>query len=102
MREQVLRRDHYRCQRCGKRMNLHVHHKKPVSRGGKDELSNLITLCDECHAKQHPRAKGLILSSSRLRRSRPKKRGAIGCFSVVAIVSLLLVLMFVTILARAR
>ncbi|MHB1318183.1 MAG: HNH endonuclease [Anaerolineae bacterium] len=53
--EQVRERDHHRCCHCGTtRAELHVHHIKPVSRGGSDDLSNLITLCKYCHAGQHP------------------------------------------------
>ena len=33
-----------------------VHHLLPRSAGGKDEPSNLVTLCDGCHAAHHPKA----------------------------------------------
>jgi 5-methylcytosine-specific restriction endonuclease McrA len=45
MRERVLRRDSWRCQECGSIENLHVHHMKPRSELGGDEMDNLITLC---------------------------------------------------------
>ena len=34
LREQVLRRDGWRCQGCGTRSNLEVHHKEFRSQGG--------------------------------------------------------------------
>lgn len=53
MRYDVLRRDGYRCQLCGRSANdgviLHVDHVIPVSRGGRTVMSNLRTLCEECN-----------------------------------------------------
>lgn len=43
MRYDVLRRDGFRC------VKLHVDHIKPVSRGGKSEMGNLQTLCEDCN-----------------------------------------------------
>lgn len=55
-RSQVLSRDEFRCTSCkvslGK--DADVHHLLPRSMGGTDELSNLVTLCDGCHASHHP------------------------------------------------
>jgi 5-methylcytosine-specific restriction endonuclease McrA len=53
LREQVLRRDAWRCQVCGARSNLEVHHKKFRSQGGDDSENNLITLCGRCHEIIH-------------------------------------------------
>lgn len=56
-RLEVLKRDKYRCLSCGigvTSAQADIHHVLPRSRGGSDELSNLITLCDGCHAAQHP------------------------------------------------
>jgi ATP-dependent DNA helicase RecQ len=53
LRDQVLRRDGWRCQSCGKMSNLEVHHKKFRSRSGHDCEENLITLCTACHADLH-------------------------------------------------
>lgn len=53
MRYEVLRRDGFRCVRCGRGredgVKLHVDHIKPVSRGGKSEMGNLQTLCEDCN-----------------------------------------------------
>lgn len=57
IRLKVLQRDNYTCKQCGKHKSslacyLNVHHIRPISRGGSDALSNLVTLCENCHAKQ--------------------------------------------------
>lgn len=41
------------CVACGVKKNLHHHHLIPRSRGGSDEESNLITLCQRHHASLH-------------------------------------------------
>jgi 5-methylcytosine-specific restriction endonuclease McrA len=53
IRSKVLLRDHFRCQECNYYQHLEVHHIIPRSKGGSDELTNLITLCQRCHAKKH-------------------------------------------------
>ena len=53
LRQQVLRRDGWRCQACGAMSNLEVHHKEFRSRLGDDSEENLITLCDSCHRSVH-------------------------------------------------
>ena len=57
-RESILRRDGFRCVECGKPCNpdeVDIHHLLPRSAGGSDEPSNLIVLCDGCHAAHHPK-----------------------------------------------
>lgn len=53
LRYDVLKRDGFKCVICGRTaadgIKLHVDHIVPVSKGGKTELSNLRTLCDECN-----------------------------------------------------
>ncbi|WP_348526551.1 HNH endonuclease [Mesorhizobium sp.] len=61
IRLQVLSRDNYRCVSCStplKSAEADVHHLLPRSMGGTDELANLITLCDGCHAVHHPNLAG--------------------------------------------
>ena len=53
LRQQVLRRDGWRCQACGTTANLEVHHKELRSQAGDDSEQNLITLCVACHALVH-------------------------------------------------
>ena len=53
LRNQVLRRDGWRCQSCGTMSNLEVHHKEFRSQSGDDSEENLITLCTSCHDAVH-------------------------------------------------
>jgi 5-methylcytosine-specific restriction endonuclease McrA len=53
LRLQVLARDRWQCQFCGTRNNLEIHHQHLRARGGKDQIENLITLCDSCHRNEH-------------------------------------------------
>lgn len=54
LRYEVMRRDGFRCVLCGRsakedHVQLHVDHIRPVSKGGKTELPNLRTLCQDCN-----------------------------------------------------
>src|SRR5215475_10370037 len=63
IREGVLHRDNYRCVECGTpcgATEADVHHLLPRSAGGADEPSNLVTLCDGCHAAHHPKLAGRL------------------------------------------
>lgn len=59
LRKAVYKRDDYSCQGCTAAggpegdAELHAHHIVPLSMGGSNMRSNLITLCDECHARIH-------------------------------------------------
>jgi len=53
LRKQVLQRDGWKCQVCGSRQNLQVHHQQLRSQQGDDDDSNLITLCADCHEEIH-------------------------------------------------
>jgi hypothetical protein len=53
LRQQVLRRDGWRCQLCGTMSSLEVHHRQFRSHSGPDYEENLITLCNHCHADIH-------------------------------------------------
>ena len=60
IRGEVLERDGFRCVSCGEPLaqDADVHHLLPRSMGGTDEMSNLVTLCDGCHASHHPNLAG--------------------------------------------
>ena len=52
LRDQVLKRDGYRCVKCGashKDKRLEVDHIIPVAKGGTNDIDNLRTLCWECN-----------------------------------------------------
>jgi 5-methylcytosine-specific restriction endonuclease McrA len=62
LRYAVLERDGWRCQECGRRSNLEVHHLRHRSQQGHDAEENLITLCAACHGQRHQgHDEGLIL-----------------------------------------
>ena len=51
-RFEVFKRDSFTCQYCGKRapdVVLEVDHINPVSKGGDNDISNLITACFDCN-----------------------------------------------------
>ena len=57
VRYHVLMADSYKCRLCSSINNLHIHHVKYRSEGGKHTSDNLITLCLECHEKVHSNKK---------------------------------------------
>ena len=64
VRREALRRDDYRCRRCGWRhelwnpsdpRHLELHHVIHHGAGGANEAANLVTLCTSCHDLWHRR-----------------------------------------------
>jgi hypothetical protein len=56
IREKVLTRDDHRCQCCGDKDKLVVHHREysyDVMSGENLDRSKIITLCNSCHGKIH-------------------------------------------------
>lgn len=54
LRKATYFRDDYTCQRCfDSNVELHAHHKEHIESGGEHVLSNLITLCRDCHEDHH-------------------------------------------------
>jgi 5-methylcytosine-specific restriction endonuclease McrA len=53
LHRRILQRDNWRCQFCGARTQLQVHHLRPRALLGADEKTNLITLCQTCHQAVH-------------------------------------------------
>lgn len=54
-RNDVLKRDHYQCVKCGEKINLNVHHIKAFAKYPelRFDADNGITLCKRCHRKVH-------------------------------------------------
>lgn len=58
-RRRVYKRDNYTCQNCGNQggpygdAELHAHHIVNVASGGSHDLTNLTTLCVDCHTATH-------------------------------------------------
>lgn len=53
MRFEVFKRDMFTCQYCGKKspdVVLNADHINPVSKGGKNTITNLITACEDCNS----------------------------------------------------
>ena len=63
LRNQVLRRDGWRCQACGTMSNLEVYHTLFRSQSGHDPEGNLITLCARCHARFIPGLAGMSVEN---------------------------------------
>jgi len=55
VRDEVLREAGYMCgnPRCRHILTLALHHMVRVADGGKDEATNLLALCPNCHALHH-------------------------------------------------
>lgn len=59
--KEVKERDRYTCQHPGctvrevpkEGVYLHVHHVRPLSRGGTNSKANLISLCETHHKRRH-------------------------------------------------
>ncbi|HEY4000622.1 MAG TPA: HNH endonuclease signature motif containing protein [Candidatus Xenobia bacterium] len=49
----VYHRAQGRCESCGERCGLQVHHIIPISEGGDHSLENLRLLCRSCHDATH-------------------------------------------------
>lgn len=58
-KKSVLKRDNYKCTKCGSKESLNVHHIKSFSEN-KDlrfDINNGITLCNNCHIEVHKNEK---------------------------------------------
>jgi hypothetical protein len=52
IREEIKKRDGYKCQKCPKTKRLQVHHIVPWRKTHDNSPSNLITLCINCHQRE--------------------------------------------------
>lgn len=61
LRFEVFKRDHFTCQYCGAQPPdavLTLDHIEPVSRGGTDDIHNLITACERCNSGKSDKVLG--------------------------------------------
>ncbi len=58
-RLRALQRDGGRCRLCGATESLSIHHVRPRSLGGSDQVENLATVCLACHEAMHQRTQYL-------------------------------------------
>ena len=49
---EVLKRYNHSCCSCNSKKQLTIDHLRPISKGGKDVLSNLQVLCRPCNSKK--------------------------------------------------
>lgn len=71
IRFEVFKRDNFTCQYCGSKAPdkiLEIDHMHPVSKGGKDDIMNLITSCYDCNRGKSDRklSDGSILEKQRI------------------------------------
>ncbi len=51
-RKNIMKRDEYSCQYCGRKGNLTIDHVIPKSRGGPESWENLVAACHPCNSKK--------------------------------------------------
>ncbi len=63
-RRNVMHRDNYQCQYCGRKSDLTIDHIIPRSRGGKDKWDNVAVACLRCNVtkgSRTPKEAGMTL-----------------------------------------
>lgn len=66
-----LQKAKYRCERCGERDRLDVHH-KTYKHLGNEPLSDLIALCQSCHWAADEERRGNLVPKDALKEKREK------------------------------
>ncbi len=64
-RENVFKRDGFKCQYCGTTKELTLDHLIPKAKGGKSSWNNLVTACKRCNSRKgnySPEEAGLLLT----------------------------------------
>jgi hypothetical protein len=59
----LLRDSHCRAASCASRHGLEVHHLRPLSWGGTDEISNLVAVCASHHRKLVPHGRWALVGN---------------------------------------
>src|SRR3990167_7272523 len=76
-RTQIFIKDSYACQKCSSKLDLHAHHIIPISSNITKalDLENGMTLCVDCHQKEHPKIK--INKNAVLKLNKNKLKGVL-------------------------
>jgi 5-methylcytosine-specific restriction endonuclease McrA len=69
IREEILKRDNYKCVQCGSDEMINVHHIEEKSKGGNNSKDNLETLCYKCHMEKHKEEPVYNLMKSRIQKT---------------------------------
>lgn len=70
-RQNIYKRDGYRCQYCGSKEALTLDHVMPKSRGGRDTWQNLVTACQKCNTYKGDRTPAEAEMQLRMKPYRP-------------------------------
>jgi 5-methylcytosine-specific restriction endonuclease McrA len=52
IRQKILQKYKFTCQKCGSKEKLTIDHIKPISKGGTDDFNNLTILCKSCNSRK--------------------------------------------------
>lgn len=62
----IFRRDQYSCVYCGSNSKLTIDHVIPKSRGGSNDISNLVTACEPCNNQKSNKSLDTFLREKNL------------------------------------
>ena len=71
------------CELCGKIAPCEVHHRKPLSIGGTNDVDNLIYLCECCHKEVHKESRSYLIKAG-MNNNENRKEYVIGYFELYA------------------
>jgi 5-methylcytosine-specific restriction endonuclease McrA len=79
LRFEVFKRDSFTCQYCGRKapdVLLQVDHIEPVSKGGTNDILNLITSCEDCNSgkSDRPLSDGSVIEKQRTQLAELQRR----------------------------
>ena len=69
------------CELCGKIAPCEVHHRKPLSLGGTNDIDNLIYVCFDCHKEAHKENRSDMIKAG-MRNNENRKEYVIGFFEL--------------------
>ena len=78
-----------KCELCGRIAPCEVHHKKPLSLGGTNDIDNLIYICFDCHNGVHKENRSEMVKAGM--RKQNNKEFVVGYYELYAKILLLIV-----------